>query len=82
MMPTRNINITGELIFFFFFFLKCPHKKGRGIRTSDLRFIRRDPSRLNYLLGDYRRIVLTIPCSVEKHKLLHSTMKVHSLMRQ
>jgi hypothetical protein len=35
---------------FFFFFLTCPRKRGRGIRTSDLHFIRRGSSRLNYLL--------------------------------
>jgi hypothetical protein len=33
-----------------FFFLTCPHKRERGIRTSDLRFIRRGLSRLSYLL--------------------------------
>jgi hypothetical protein len=39
-----------KLFFFFFFFLTCPHKRGeRGIRTSDLHFIKCDPSRLNYL---------------------------------
>ena len=35
----------------FFVFLTCPHKRGRGIRTSDLCFIRRGPSWLSYLLG-------------------------------
>jgi hypothetical protein len=33
-------------------FETCPHKRGeKGIRTKDLRFIRRGLSRLNYLLG-------------------------------
>jgi hypothetical protein len=36
-----------------FFFLTCTHKRGRGIRTSNLHFIRRDPSRLSYLLGTF-----------------------------
>jgi hypothetical protein len=36
--------------FFFFFFLTCRHKRGRGIRTSDLRFMRHELSRLSYLL--------------------------------
>jgi hypothetical protein len=35
-----------------FFFLTCPHKRG-GIRTSDLRFIRRSPTQLSYLLETY-----------------------------
>jgi hypothetical protein len=35
----------------FFFFSHVHTRGGRGIRTSDLRFIRRDPNRLNYLLG-------------------------------
>jgi hypothetical protein len=35
---------------FNFFFLTCPHKREREIRTSDLRFIRRGPNRLNYFL--------------------------------
>jgi hypothetical protein len=29
------------LCFFFFFFLKCPRKRRKKIRTSDLRFMRR-----------------------------------------
>jgi hypothetical protein len=37
--------------FFFFFFLHVHTREGRGIRIRDLRFIRRSPSRLSYLLG-------------------------------
>jgi hypothetical protein len=37
--------------FFSFFFDMSTQEGGGGIRTSDLRFIRRGPSRLNYLLG-------------------------------
>jgi hypothetical protein len=38
-------------LLFFLFFLTCPHKRENDIQTNDLRFIKRDPSRLSYLLG-------------------------------
>jgi hypothetical protein len=41
-------------------FLICLHKKGDWIRTSNLCFIRRDSSQLNYLFG-------TKKCSKLKH---------------
>jgi hypothetical protein len=38
--------------FFFFFFVDISAQEGGGeIRISDIRFIRRGPNRLNYLLG-------------------------------
>jgi hypothetical protein len=36
--------------FLFFFFSTCPRKRGKGIRISDLHFIKRDTNQLNYLL--------------------------------
>jgi hypothetical protein len=32
-------------------------ERGKRIRTNDLRFIRRDPSRLNYFLGTNKFVI-------------------------
>jgi hypothetical protein len=48
---------------------------GRGIRTSDLRFIRRDPSQLNYLLRAIPIIVAFAERSFSKLKLIKSYLR-------
>jgi hypothetical protein len=43
-----------DYFFFFLFLLTCLHKRGgREIRTSDIRFIMRNLSQLNYFLGTH-----------------------------
>jgi hypothetical protein len=41
-----------NFFFFFFSFLTCSHKRGRGIRTKDLRFMRRGPQPIELPIGD------------------------------
>jgi hypothetical protein len=48
--PTHFSNVIGRALVKLFFYMSA-QEGGGGIRTSDLRFIRRGPSRLNYLLG-------------------------------
>ena len=38
-----------KMAFFYFLFFICPCKRGKVIQTSDLHFMRRSPSQLNYL---------------------------------
>jgi hypothetical protein len=40
-----------------FFFHMSAQEEGRGIQTSDLRFIRRGSSQLSYLLGTHNRVL-------------------------
>jgi hypothetical protein len=51
-----SLIITRDSFFFFFFFFDMSAQEGGGgIRTSDLRFIRRSPCRLSYFLGTITR---------------------------
>jgi hypothetical protein len=43
---------------FCFYFFEMSAQEGRGeIRTNDLRFIKRDPSRSSYLLRTFRNVI-------------------------
>jgi hypothetical protein len=45
-----------EKVIFFFFI--CPHKRGKEIRTSDLRFTRRGPKSIELPLENEREKVM------------------------
>jgi hypothetical protein len=55
----------------FFFFLHVHTRGGKGTQTSDLYFIRRSLSRLNYLLGTKNSTNSTsplLPCFLERKR--------------
>jgi hypothetical protein len=56
-------------ICFFFFFDMSTQEGGRGIRTSDLRFIRRGLSRLNYLLKTIPFVFFTKSFHFHPHRI-------------
>ena len=51
-------------IYIYIYFWRVHTRGGRGIRTSDFRFIKRDSSRLSYFLGTYQEYI-NIYCSTQ-----------------
>ena len=49
-MLVANGNVVENSFWRMIFFFTCPHKRGRRIRTNDIRFIRCGPSQLSCLL--------------------------------
>jgi uncharacterized membrane protein len=54
----KNKKKKWSFLAFFFFLGMSTQEEGWGIQTSDLRFMRRGPSRLSYLLGTQALLLL------------------------